>query len=70
MDTPFLDFYHDTRNGDVLVWAGHSGRHIRLRFLASEPGNPDGVLEYDGPTFLGLVRRGVLERVDWDIITD
>lgn len=70
MGESFLDFYRDTRTGDVFVWAGHDGRYVRLRFLDSEPGDPDGVLEYDGSTFLSLVRRGVLERIGWDVIAD
>ncbi len=70
MSEPFLDFYCDTRTGDVFVWAGHDDRCVRLRFLDSEPGDPDGVLAYDWSTFLSLVRRGVLEGMGWDVITD
>lgn len=70
MDAPFLDFYRDTRTGDVFVWAGHEGRHVRLRFLDAEPGDPDGVLEYHRSGFLSLVRRGVLESIGWNVIVD
>jgi hypothetical protein len=52
MSKPFFDFYRDTRTGDVFVWAGYDDRHIRLRFLDAQPGDPDGVLEYDAGTFL------------------
>ena len=70
MSEPFFDFYRDTRTGDVFVWAGHDGRHVRLRFLDAQPGDPGGVLEYDAGTFLGLIRRGVLEVIACDVITD
>lgn len=70
MSEPFFDFYHDTRTGDVFVWAGYDGQHIRLRFLDTKPRDPDGVLEYDAGTFLGLIRRGVLEVITCDVVTD
>ena len=70
MSEPFLDFYRDTCTSDVFIWAGHDDRCVRLRFLDSKPGDPDGVLVYDWSTFLRLVRRGVLAPVGWEMITD
>ncbi|MDA8118888.1 MAG: hypothetical protein M0Z85_02300 [Gammaproteobacteria bacterium] len=67
---PFFDFYRDMRTGNIFVWAGHDGRHVRLCFLDAQPGDPGGVLEYDAGTFLGLIRRGVLEVIACDMITD
>ena len=70
MSESFLDFYRDTRTGDVFIWAGRSGRHVRLRFLDAKPGDPDGVLEYDVRTFLSLVRRGILEVIPYVVEMD
>ncbi|MDA8120374.1 hypothetical protein [Acidiferrobacter thiooxydans] len=70
MEPLFLELYRDTRTGDALLWAGQAGRYVRLRYLGASPGDEDGVLIYDTATFLGLLRRRILEVIPYVVEMD